>query len=117
MIESLVRYVSWIACILVILGFVFFANDQLAHASQSQRDKIADIREADPTPAGEQARERAHSKLRETIDDANDVLLKPFATVTSSTQPWVARGVPTLLALLIYGLALGYLASFARGRF
>jgi hypothetical protein len=117
MIERVIRFVSWTACVLVILGFAFFAYDQLAHASKKQQNELAGIREPDPSPANEREREKKDSQARELVDDANDVLLKPFANVVTSRQPWVARGIPTLLALLVYGVALGYLASFARGRF
>ena len=68
-------------------------------------------------PGEERARERAHSRAREAIDDADDVLVAPFAgLVDGSASSWVRRGVPTLLALLVYGFGLSFLARFARGR-
>ena len=41
----------------------------------------------------------------------NDVLLGPFTNLVDSGDVWVARGVPTLLALLLYGGGLGFLAN------
>jgi hypothetical protein len=55
--------------------------------------------------------------VRETIDDADDVLVAPFAgLVDSSSSSWVRRGVPTLIALVLYGFGLSFLARYARGR-
>ena len=116
MIERLIRTVSLVACAFVILGFLLFAVDQARNASERQQEKIADVRKVDPSPEEEGARERQHSSVRELVDDVNDALLKPFAGVLESDDPWVHRGVPTLLALVLYGFGLGYLASFARGR-
>lgn len=116
MIERLLRTVSLVACAFVCVGFLLFAVDQAGNASKRQQDKIADVRKVDPTPEEEGARERQHSAARELVDDVNDALLKPFAGVVDSDDPWVHRGIPTLLALALYGFGLGYLASFARGR-
>jgi hypothetical protein len=33
-----------------------------------------------------------------------------------SRSDWVSRGVPTLLALLVYGLGLGFLARYLASR-
>jgi hypothetical protein len=67
-----------------------------------------------PAPAAdvERAREKKHGKVREMIDDANDVLLSPFAGVVQSKDAWVKRLIPTVLALLVYGLGLTLLANF-----
>ena len=116
-VERTLRTISYAACVLVIIGFVAFAYDQIWIVSDQAQKQIANTALADPSPAAERAREREHTKVRETIDDANDVLLKPFAGIDTTTKPWLSRLVPTLLALLVYGFGLGYLASFARGRF
>ena len=49
--------------------------------------------------------------MREAIDDANDVLLRPFAGLVDSDSAWVNHGMPAVLALLIYGFGLGMLAN------
>jgi hypothetical protein len=55
--------------------------------------------------------------VREAIDDADDVLVTPFAPLTEgSSSSWVRRGIPTLLALVVYGFGLAFLARFASGR-
>jgi hypothetical protein len=51
------------------------------------------------------------------IDDADDILVTPFAPVTAdSSSSWARRGIPTLLALIVYGFGLAFLARFMRGR-
>ena len=116
-VERTLRAISYAACALIIIGFVAFSYDQIWVVSDQAQKQIANAELADPSPAGERAREHEHTKARETIDDANDALLKPFAGIATTTQPWLSRLIPTLLALLVYGFGLGYLASLARGRF
>ena len=41
----------------------------------------------------------------------NDVLLAPFADLIDSDSAWVMHGLPALLALLLYGVGLGFLAN------
>ena len=118
--EGLLRTVSVVAGAIVLLSFALFAIDETRDASENSRAAIAGLeatRSSDPSPSEERARERAHSRVRETIDDADDVLVAPFAgLVDSSHSSWVRRGVPTLLALVIYGFGLSFLARYARGR-
>lgn len=117
MIERVIRVASTLAVLLVLASFGLFAIDEVRNASHRSQDKIAGVDRVDPTPAQERRRERKHNAVREVIDDANDALLAPFASIVSTREPWVHRGLPAGLALLVYGLGLGYLASFARGRF
>ena len=39
------------------------------------------------------------------------MLLAPFVDLIDSDNAWVNHGVPTLLALLVYGVGLGFLAN------
>jgi hypothetical protein len=114
--ERPLRWLAIILSLIVASGFVLFAVDDFDRASASSQARIAgDFTATDPTPAGERERERRHGAVREAIDDANDVLLKPYASVTESHESrWVRRGVPTLLGLLVYGFLLGDLARFAK---
>ena len=110
-VDGVLRLASVLATLLVVAGFAMFASDQGSHASHQQVSALAD-----PSASQERAREVRHSSFREAIDDANDALLKPFAGVTSSSNDWVRRGIPTLLALLVYGVGLGFLARYVRIR-
>ena len=102
--------------LVVVAGFMLFALDDFSRASVQSRERIAGSEAADPAPAIEHAREQRNGRGRELVDDANDVLLRPFAGVAAdASSRWVQHGVPALLALLVYGFLLGYLARYTRG--
>jgi hypothetical protein len=117
--EHLLRALAILTSLVVIAGWSAFAIDETRGASQRTQAEIAGERagsQASPTTAEERARERVHSPARETIDDLNDVLLRPFVFVTDgSPSQWVRRSVSAILALLLYGFALGWVARFAHG--
>jgi hypothetical protein len=118
---SVIRWIAILTSVIVALGFLAFAVDEMDRGSKNQQNALArglsdlepnaSINSPNPTPAEEKAREKAHGPVREAIDDANDVLLAPFAGLVDSDNAWVQHGVPTLLALLVYGLGLGMLAN------
>jgi len=116
--ERVLRTLAIVLSLIVASGFVLFAIDDFDRASSASRDRITgDPAATDPTPAGERERERRNSKGREYIDDANDVLLRPFAGVSENADSrWVRRGVPALLGLLAYGLLLGFASRYAKAR-
>jgi hypothetical protein len=113
------RAASVVASAIVILSFALFALDETRAASRRTAAETAGLkaaRTADPSPDQERARERAHSSVRELIDDADDVLLSPFAWAVPDTRDtWARRGVPALAALFVYGVVLSFLARWARG--
>jgi hypothetical protein len=116
---SLIRLVAIVMSGFVLAGFAFFAADEMDRGSKTQQQALANELEGSesevipiaPTSADEAAREAAHGDLREIVDDVNDVLLGPFTNLVDSDDVWVARGVPTILALLLYGVGLGFLAN------
>ena len=116
---SFVRLLAIASSAIVLLGFAFFATDELGRGSQNQQNKLdkevtgalADPAPISPTPDQEAARERANGTIHELVDDANDILLDPFTGIVKSNERWVTHGVPALLALLLYGFGLGTLAN------
>lgn len=113
--------IAAIGCSVVIgLSWGLFALSETRSASEQSASIVAGKEAAtrvDLDPDEERAREEAHSTTREYIDDANDVLLAPFATVSSgSGDKWVRRTVPALIGLIVFGFGLGFLARFASGR-
>ena len=116
---SFVRLLAILCSGLVLLGFAFFATDELDRGSKTQQGKldrelsgeVGDPTPIAPTPQQEAAREQVNGKFREAVDDVNDVLLGPFTSLVDSNDRWVSHGVPALLALLLYGLGLGTLAN------
>jgi hypothetical protein len=109
---SLLRFVAVAASAIVIFSFLAFATDEAGHGSRTQVDKLGEALD-EPAPAAnvERVREHRHGRARELVDDANDVLLRPFDGLLDSRNPWVQRIVPGLLALLAYGLGLALLAN------
>jgi hypothetical protein len=110
---TLLRVIAVAASLLVVLGFAAFASDQASEASKTQVQALGqELDDPAPQPATERERERRHGSVREVIDDANDVLLAPFAGLVDAHNAWVRRLVPTVLALLVYGLLLALVANF-----
>jgi hypothetical protein len=118
--EGLLRTAAIAASAIVLVSFALFALDETRDASERSVAAVAGLeatRSANPNASEERARERAHSTVREAIDDANDVLVTPFAPIVENRESsWVRRGVPALLALVVYGFGLAFLARFMRGR-
>jgi hypothetical protein len=115
--ERPLRYLAIVLSLFVALGFTLFALEDMGRASTNSEHRITGYAATNPSPAGERERERRHSQAREFVDDVDDVLLAPFAGVSDqSTSRWEQRGYPTLLALLVYGFGLGYLARFMTAR-
>jgi hypothetical protein len=119
-IERALRFAAVACSLLVIAGWGWFVIDETRAASEQTTAEIAGqqaSRTASPDPDQEAAREQVNSRVHEWIDDANDVLLKPFAPLTEdSASKWVRRSVPAVLALIVYGFGLGLLARVAAGR-
>jgi hypothetical protein len=116
---SLIRLIGIVCSAIVLLGFAFFATDEMGRGSQNQQNALESELSStnDPPPVApssqeEAQRERVNGAFREAVEDANDVLLGPFAgLVESADNTWVTHGVPALLGLLLYGFCLGMLAK------
>ncbi len=113
---SVIRFLAIAISAIVVLGFALFAIDETDKGSKAQQAKLerelgSSSAPIAPSARQEVLRERNQGAVREGIDDANDVLLAPFVDLIDSDSAWVNHGVPALLALLIYGLGLGFLAN------
>ncbi|HWH96128.1 MAG TPA: hypothetical protein VNT03_19860 [Baekduia sp.] len=121
MIERALRLGAIVCSLLVIAGWAWFAIDEISAASEQSQAEIAGqqaARTASPDPDQEREREQVNSRVHEYVDDANDVLLRPFSPLTEdSSSKWVRRSIPALIALIVYGFGLGLLARAAAGRF
>jgi hypothetical protein len=111
-ISRVLRLTAFACCALVVASFAMFARDQVAGASQHQQTAL--VAGAHPTAAS--TAPVKHAQPRRSIDAAAKVLTKPFAAIVQSTNLWVTHGLPAVLALLVYGLGLGYLARFSAAR-
>lgn len=120
MIEKSIRYVAILASAFVVVSFGLFAIDETREASATTRADIADSgpnRDPEEETVVKKVQAREHSSVRRAIDDVNEQITSPFAGIVGTDQNiWVQRGVPALLALLCFGVGLGYLARYAQGR-
>jgi hypothetical protein len=105
-VAKLLRFASFVICTIVIVSFAIFALNQTSTASKHQSEEVSNGPSVTTTTA------KGHeSGVHEAIDEASQQLTSPFAGVVSgSSSEWLARGVELVLALLVYGLGLGYLA-------
>lgn len=119
MIGSGIRLIALAACAIVGLGAAMFVAEQVGEASDNtvvaitddgQRREEGNTNLPSPERSVETRREAEHGDFRELVDDANDYLLAPFADILDSDNIWVQRGFATLLALLVYGALLLFLA-------
>ena len=115
---SLIRLVAIVTSGIVLLGFGFFVVGQMNEGSKTQQralDHELDLPDSqdaiDPPSDVEKIRESQNDKFHELVDDANDVLLAPFVSLVDSSSAWIDHGVTALLALLLYGVGLGFLAN------
>ncbi len=116
MLERPLRYLAIGLSLIIAIGFTLFALEDIGRASEQSEHRIAGFTAASPSPAGERERERRNGDVREVIDDANDILLSPFAGITEADKSrWMQRGVPALLGLLVYGFLLGFLSRYTKG--
>ena len=125
MLARVLTWASTIAALAVLASFAMFAIDQAQNGSKQQIAKLGvelqptnaatNVNQADPSPKTERQREKMHGQVREAIDDADDVLIKPFAGAVSSSSIWEQRGIPALLAFLVFGVGLRILAAYMPG--
>jgi hypothetical protein len=121
---------SCICCTLVLASLGMFAFGQANGASQTQ---VASLGSPSASPTGTPGTEATltppaptvTSTVRTTtaqppgqpkrfIDGAAGVLTAPFRSLVHSNSDWARRIGYTLLALIVYGFGLGYVARWAR---
>lgn len=104
---------SRIVCLIVIAWFVVFAVGRSSVAATGQVDKLASgAPHSLPRPT--RAKEGAAKK---TLNEAAKAITSPFAGLTSGmSSAWLSHGADTLLALLVYGFGVGFLARLIRLR-
>jgi hypothetical protein len=120
-IAGLLRLASLVICLIVIASFAVFAVDQAKGASTHQQEALTD-----GTPSntnGDSPRSSGTSttgnegSVHKTIDEASNTFTSPFSEVTSgSKNAWTIHGANLLLALVIYGFGLGFLARVVQGK-
>jgi hypothetical protein len=111
-IAKLLRWASWVICLIVLASFLIFVVEQTSSASTHQQEELNEHRAPNSAPPV-----KHESTVHKTIDEASNFFTSPFAGIVSgSNSQWLIRGVKTVLALLVYGFALSYLARVIRVR-
>lgn len=118
-VSTLLRLASRIACAIVVVSFALFAIDQAGSASAQQQNVVNES-----APAGTAAiskpkstKTKSEGGVRDAIDEASSAITSPFdGAVAGVHNEWAHRGALLVLALLLYGFALGYLARVLRVR-
>jgi hypothetical protein len=99
---------SLLACVIVLASFAIFVVDQSTNASGEQQAEVA--QSSGHVAASQKVAGSHPSGLHKVIDEASSELTSPFASiVTASSSEWGSRLVQLVLALLVYGLGVGYL--------
>jgi hypothetical protein len=113
-IASLLRLAARVICLIVIAAFVVFVVNQTSSASTHQQNELNGGSSSSSSATPSKAHE---STLHRTLDEASDALTSPFSSITSGwSSQWAIRSLKLVLALLVYGFGLGYLARFIRVR-
>jgi hypothetical protein len=101
---------SFACCALVVASLGLFALGQAGGASTHQ------VAQLNGSPAPSHTAPAAHppGQPRRFIDGAAGALTSPFRSFIHSGSQWAVKIASTVLALLLYGLGLGYLARWAQ---
>jgi hypothetical protein len=117
-----------VICLIVGASFFVFAINQTKSASAQQTEEVnggKPVGGTNPTPAATNTTTattpanapKKENSVHKALDEASSSLTSPFAgIVSSSDSEWATRGVRLLLALVVYGFGLGYLARMLRVR-
>jgi hypothetical protein len=102
---------SRIVCLIVIAWFAIFVVNQSKAAASRQLGELAGTPQQSQTHAPAK-----RSGLTKTLDEVARTVTTPFASITSGRSPWAEHGLDTLLALLVYGFGVGFIARLVRLR-
>jgi hypothetical protein len=119
-IAGLLRLASLVICLIVIASFTIFAADQAKGASSHQQQALVKGAPSNTTgegPGKPGSSSTKESSVHKTVDEASNSLTSPFSGITAGSKSlWTIHGVDLLLALVIYGFGLGFLARVLQGR-
>ena len=109
------RLASIVICLIVAISFLVFAVNRTSEGSANQQVELGKASAA--TTAKAEGADRTHEgTLHKALTEASNGLTSPFSGVVSGSSEWATKGVKLVLALLLYGFGLGYLARMVRVR-
>jgi hypothetical protein len=101
---------SVVCCGLVVISFALFAYDQISGADKRQLAELTgQTAAASQSPHG-----LDRHQPRKFIDGAAHTLTSPFRSLFTGDNVWAVWLSSTVLALLVYGIGLGFLSRMAR---
>jgi hypothetical protein len=104
MVSKFIRLLAFVACAFVVVSFVMFAVDQTNGGEAQAQLEMQGINH--PTAPAT----KPEGQPRKFIDKISHALTTPFNHIANADDKWASRLVPTVLALLLFGLGLGFLA-------
>ncbi len=108
---GLLRLASVLICLIVIASFAIFVINQTSSASTHQQEEVSGRVETKKTSSTHEG------AVHKTIDEASNELTSPFSGISSGwSSQWAIRAANLLLALIVYGFGLGFLARVVRVR-
>jgi hypothetical protein len=112
LLARVLRLASLAICLIAVAWFVTFAVQQSSTAAAHQASEVygasAQSSQTQPAPARE-------GGLHKALNSAFKTLSSPFSSVVpASGSQWKIHIVDALLALLVYGLGLGFIARMLR---
>jgi len=116
---SALRLASFVLCLIVVASFVVFAINQTSDASAHQQQELNQAAPATATnPDSAAPRTKSgKSSAHKALDEASDAITSPFSAASDATSSqWLKHTINLLLALLVYGFALAFLARVIRVR-
>jgi hypothetical protein len=123
LIVRLLRLASIVICLIVAASFLVFAINQTKSASGEQQEALGgpstsqSAGSANPNSGSAPNAKHHENKLHKALDEASEELTSPFSGIVSSaSSEWANRGIRLVLALLVYGFGLGYVARVLRVR-
>jgi hypothetical protein len=113
-IVRLLRIASIVICLIVIGSFIVFAVQQTGSASGHQREALGERPKAGSASSSSAG---SPSGVHRALDDAAAAFTSPFSGIVSASKSeWGDRAVKLLLALLVYGFGLSFIARTLRVR-
>jgi len=110
--SALLRLISIVCSLVLLASFVMFASDQAGDGSKQTVATIAANDDTQTAVKSDKPKEK-HSGVRKAIDGASDKLTGPFQGVVATDSPWGKHISQSVLAFLVFGLGLGFVARYA----
>jgi hypothetical protein len=114
--SAFLRLISVVCTLVLLVSFGMFASDQAGSGSKKTVAEIGSNDESNARSGTSTEPAKKHGSVRTAIDDVNDKLVAPFNGVVATDSPWAKHISESVLAFLVFGLGVGFLARYASTR-